>query len=142
MQFRISFRVCGAAVAACLFAACSKPTTSSLPKQSEPDYVEIVVANKGPSNVNDLRVRIAGQDFGLGGFGPGVYAACRFSPRTEQVGQTATVVLQYEDDNGARVCLESKGFKIPPRGTVRLDVGGSKLVAQEVADKPSGLTTR
>ena len=140
MQFRSSFRVCLPAVAAFLCAACSKPATTRLPQPRGPDYVEIVVVNKGPGGVNDLDVHLAGQDIELEGVGPGVFVACRFSPRPDQIGQTTTVVLEYEDDDGGPIRLESKAFKIPPVGRVRLDIGGNKLVAEEVSDKPSRLT--
>src|SRR5713226_3378300 len=118
-------------------AGCSNSTTKGPFKYREPDHIKVVIVNSGPSELTDVKVTIASQEFELGSFGPGVGAACKFLPRQDQIGKSATVVVEFEDENEEVIRLENqKEFKIASKGTIRLDIGENKILSEQIVMEP------
>jgi hypothetical protein len=98
------------------------------------DRVKIVVANKGPDVMYDFKVRFAGNERRFrDGFAPGIAVEGALWPAPASIGRPASVVIEYEDEDGNPVRLEgAERFEVFPAGEIRLEIGNRKILSEKI----------
>jgi hypothetical protein len=120
--------------AAALCPACLSRHPDAGTKDNAVDHVTVGVVNKGPENLYRVKVYLGEEEFKLGGLAPGVHGSRKFYPRPDQIGQTVTATVGYEDEDEQAVLLEgSTEFKIFPKGAIWFEVRAGKLLAERIS---------
>jgi hypothetical protein len=119
-----------------LCAGCSTHPSVSGPDDGTADHLKVVVVNKGPEAVYEVKVYLGELELPFGSFDPDIIASRKVYPTPQQIGKKVTVIVEYENEDEEVVHLRgTQSFQVFSKGEVRLEIGNGKLLTERISPR-------